>query len=252
MQSNIGFIYQIINLKNGKFYIGSTINTTSRWRTHLRKLRANTHHCSHLQASWTKHGESAFSFNTIKSCPVDQLNALEQELLDKHHGTKSCYNTAKYVDNSNRGIVLQEKHRTAISKSLKNFYANTTAPNLGRKHTEESKLLMSQNRRGKPMSEETKQKIREANLGKTYGEETRRKLSEIRKKTPKTKEHVAKYNKQIIDISTGQIYPSLKEVKRVFGMSPGFLSKALSVDRPLQKGKNAGRHFRYLDSPANL
>jgi len=251
MQESTGFIYQILNLKTGQFYVGSTINPTSRWRTHLRKLRKGTHHCSHLQASWLKHGEDAFSFNVIRSCSVEELNKVEQEFLDKHHGTKVCYNVARYVDNSNRGITLQEKHRKAISDSLKSFYKANGSFNVGRKHTEESKLLMSQNRRGKPVSEETKQKLREANLGKKYGEETRRKLSEIKKGQKKTEEHIAKYNKPIVDVSTGQIYPSLKEVKEVFGLSPGLLSKALKADRPLKKGKNAGRHFRYLDSSIN-
>lgn len=251
MKAGFGVIYQILNLNNGKFYVGSTIDPKGRWRTHKRKLTKGTHHCPHLQASWLKYGEEAFSFNIVEIHPVDKLDAEEQRWLDTHYGKQKCYNFAKFVDSATRGTTLQDKHRKAISEALKAFYRTNGSPNIGRRHSEQSKALMSQNRRNKPVSESTKEKIRQANLGKKYGEETRKKLSLARKGRPKSVEHIAKYNKPIIELSSGDIYPSLKAVKEAFNMSPGQLAKALKADRPLTKGKNIGKHFRYLDTTQN-
>jgi group I intron endonuclease len=248
MKEGYGSIYQILNLTNGKFYVGSTVDIKDRWRTHRRKLRNGTHHCPHLQASWNKHGEDSFSFNVLSIHPVTELDKIEQQWLDEHHGSGKCYNFAKFVDSATRGTILQEKHKKAISQALKEFYAKNPSPILGRKHSEESKALMSQNRRNKPVSESTKEKLRQANLGKKASEETKKKLSQVRKGRIKSSEHVAKYNKQIIEVVSGQIFPSLKVVKETFSMSPGQLAKALKADRPLAKGKNAGKHFKYLDT----
>jgi len=251
MREGYGVIYQILNIESGKFYVGSTVNTKERWRTHRRKLRKGTHHCPHLQAAWLKYGESSFAFNIVSIHPVEELDRVEQEWLDKHHGTEVCYNLARFVDSATRGQALQEKHKKAISKALKEFFVKNGSFNVGKKHLEESKALMSQKRRGKPVTEETKEKLRQANLGKKASLETKAKLSLFRKGREKKAEHIAKYNKKIIEVTSGQVFNSLKEVKATFSMSPGQLGKALKANRPLFKGKNAGKHFQYLDSSSN-
>jgi len=42
----ISCIYQIINSKNSKSYIGSTKNFHKRKARHIRDLKANNHHCT--------------------------------------------------------------------------------------------------------------------------------------------------------------------------------------------------------------
>ena len=73
----ISGIYKIVNLKNGKFYLGSSKNTTRRWARHKSALKHNKHHCTYLQRSWNKHGEKHFIFEVIKEMP----GATEPELL---------------------------------------------------------------------------------------------------------------------------------------------------------------------------
>lgn len=240
-------IYKIINLTNAKFYVGSTINWRARVRTHRRKLNAGKHHCIPLQNAWNKYGEDAFVFKIVAEVE-DQANLQmeEQRHLDDHHGTAACYNMARYTDSSSRGVVRSDKHRECLSAALKRHYAEHEHPRLGRPHTEESKALMRANRAGKPVSDETRAKLREANLGKTYSQETRDKLSAIRKGQVRSVEHAAKFNKAILEVTTGRVFQSLKEVKKEYGMSPGMLAKALAADRPLTKGRNAGKHFRYV------
>lgn len=240
-------IYKIINVENAKFYVGSTVVINARWRKHIRELRTNKHHCPHLQAAWNKYGESSFVFRVVEVVnDPTQLNAVEQTWLDEHHGTANCYNYARYTDNSNRGVVLNDTHRAAISVALKEFYKENPHPARGRKHTEESKQKMSINRSGKPVSDLTKDLLRQANMGKKASDATKAKLSAIRKGQVRSEEHAAKFNKPIVEVVSGVVYPSLKAVKDAFDMSPGMLAKALAADRPLTRGKNKGKHFKYL------
>lgn len=238
-------VYKIINLTNAKFYVGSTVKIKERFRAHRRHLRAGNHHCPHLQHAWNKYGEDAFVFRVIAtiSDPAE-LHAVEQTFLDEHHGSAQCYNYARYTDNSNRGVAHSAKHRAAISMALKVHYAENIHPATGRVHSDESKQLMSTNRAGKPVADSTKEKLRQANLGKRASQETREKLSAIHKGRERAVEHAAKYNKAIIELTSGEVFQSLKEVKERFDMSPGMLAKALDADRPLIRGKNAGKHFR--------
>lgn len=76
-------IYQIRNLINGKRYIGSAKCFRTRWNGHRAKLRRGSHHSRHLQSSWVKHGESAFFFEVIELCDVNQLLVKEQAWLDR-------------------------------------------------------------------------------------------------------------------------------------------------------------------------
>jgi len=239
-------IYKIINLTNAKFYVGSTIDWNARIRTHRRKLRAGTHHCVPLQNSWNRYGEDAFVFRVVAE--VDDfldLREVEQVFLDEHHGSAQCYNLARYTDNATRGVPCSAARREKISEALKLYYADNLHPMLGVARSAETRALIGAKRAGKIVSEETKAKLRAANLGKVYSEETRAKLSAIRKGRERSEDHAAQYNKAVVEVTTGEVFSSLKAVKERFSMSPGSLSTALSSDKPLTKGKNAGRHFRY-------
>ena len=66
-------IYEIVNLVNGKRYVGSAVSFECRWREHRRQLNADRHHSRHLQRSWNKHGAEAFSFRIIEVCEPASL-----------------------------------------------------------------------------------------------------------------------------------------------------------------------------------
>lgn len=75
-------IYAIRNLNNGKFYIGSAVKLSGRFRTHLCDLRKGRHHSQHLQRSWNKHGAESFAFEVLELCPADDLITREQWWID--------------------------------------------------------------------------------------------------------------------------------------------------------------------------
>ena len=63
-----GYIYIIRNRINGKFYIGSTKNYHVRKLKHFNDLRKNKHHSIHLQRAFNKYSEKNFDFIIIETC----------------------------------------------------------------------------------------------------------------------------------------------------------------------------------------
>jgi group I intron endonuclease len=75
----IAGIYQIVNTKNGKSYIGSSKNIKLRFGIHKSALKNNRHHCVHLQRSYNKHGIDTFKFDILK----ELIGPTEQQLFDE-------------------------------------------------------------------------------------------------------------------------------------------------------------------------
>lgn len=117
-------IYKIINLKNGKFYIGSSNNLAKRWTDHLYRLRNHKHLNKHLQNAFDKYGESAFAFVVIEFNPSwtnDELRAREQEYLDYYF--KICpekfYNMAPKAVGGNSTNFSEEALQSISEKNRK-------------------------------------------------------------------------------------------------------------------------------------
>ncbi len=76
-------IYAIINLVNGKMYVGSTSNLSRRKTRHL--LRLNTHHSPSLQHSYNKHSKENFKFIVLESLEKDEdMYKKEQIWMDRY------------------------------------------------------------------------------------------------------------------------------------------------------------------------
>lgn len=97
-------IYAIINRKQNRLYVGSSIDVVKRTRSHLSYLRRNKHHCKHLQNAWNKYGESEFSCVLVEEVDVSylpielrpiRLFSIEQKYLDELFSEKVLYNSAK-------------------------------------------------------------------------------------------------------------------------------------------------------------
>lgn len=76
-------IYKITNIKNNKFYIGSTSESfLKRWNHHINSLRRGTHKNAHLQNAFNKYGENSFKFEILETCSKDLCLIREQVYLD--------------------------------------------------------------------------------------------------------------------------------------------------------------------------
>jgi len=111
-------IYQIVNVKNNKRYIGGTSKFYNRINQHKWSLRNNRHHSKYLQNDWNNFGENSFKFEILITCHKKMLLWYEQQFID---ALKPEYNIIM-----NAGSML------------------------GYHHTEETKLLLSNMKTGVP------------------------------------------------------------------------------------------------------
>lgn len=90
-------IYKILNLINGKCYVGSTRNLRARSNEHWWNLTNNQHHSQYLQHAFNKLGRTKFTIQVIEnvSSPKD-LVSREQFYINL---LKPAYNMCKVAGN---------------------------------------------------------------------------------------------------------------------------------------------------------
>lgn len=228
----VSCIYSIINLKNNKKYIGSTIDLDSRIRQHLYKLRNNKHHSKYLQCSWNKHGEQNFIFHILEFCSKEKTLEIEQIYL----------------------ISLNPEYN--ISKS-------STAPMTGRKHKKETLIKFKKRKiwnKGVPRTKEEKSfisfRIKEAISKKSpeYNEQisirTKKWISENgarfkgRHHTEENKKAArerTKSKKKIVCINNNEIFEAQLDIAKKYNIKQGHISEVLGGKREHVKGL----YFRY-------
>jgi group I intron endonuclease len=163
-------IYGILNLINGKIYIGSAVNVYHRLHTHKSKLKYGNHGNKHLQSAWREYGELAFEFIVLeyvlwKSDLIDR----EQIWIDLTdcHNPECGYNFRKAA-HSNLGL---KKPPVSDETRLKLSIANT-----GRKLTEERKKKISEFHTGRKHTEEQKANAVKGREGYRHSDDTAAKI----------------------------------------------------------------------------
>lgn len=196
-------IYEIVNLVNGKRYVGSAVDIAQRWREHRKGLRAGRHHSRHLQSAWLKYGTDAFEFRIVAECDPLLLIAKEQAEFDRLRpdynicptagstlGRPHSAETRNKIGASKRGLKMpprDENHRAKLSaahKGRKKAPAHMAALQDGRRarlHTDEDRARVSESlkvafregrhRRDRPP--EYRAKIAEALTGRKLTEQHR-------------------------------------------------------------------------------
>ncbi len=138
VQTNKYFgVYQIKNLINNKFYVGSTtISFSQRWSQWRSDLKRNKGSC-YLRASWNKYGGDAFEFSILEIVQeIENVISREQYWIDT---LKPEYNLAPVAGN-NIGSKRSEETRKKLSEG-KIGYRNHR---FGVKASEETRKKMSE------------------------------------------------------------------------------------------------------------
>lgn len=279
-----GVIYKIVNLVTSAFYVGSSSGVSARWVNHRRLLKKGKHHCAHLQAAWNKYGAAAFAFVVVEEVN-DDIKVAEQKWLDEHVSKSYCYNHSKHADAPWRGVEREkqpnfgraktDEEKGAISKSLKEFYAEAPEnhPRYGKEHSDEARAKISENRKGKAageahyrfgqhLSEEVKAKISAAQLGKPKApraltEEGRQKILASAaagnyghwKGKTHTEEAKAKMSRRVIAIApdgTETEYSSITKLREELNMTAPTITRALQSGKPISCGTKQDWTFRYV------
>lgn len=187
---NFSCVYVITNRTNGRRYVGSAVNFQRRQWSHLGALRKGISHCPHLQAAWTKHGESAFEWSVLELVP-NWFDLIPREQF--------------WID-----------HFRTFDRSLGYNARPKAGSQLGLKHSEETKLKLREAKLGKPInftpegrlrviafrrevfrSPQWCQRISDGQVGRVVTEVTRKKLSEVntgRRHTPEAIEKIRQAN----------------------------------------------------------
>ncbi len=186
MRSGIYFILNKISLK---LYIGSAIYLVKRRSEHFTRLSKNIHHNEHLQRAYNKYGPDAFEFIIVELVEVSNLYEKERYYIAKHKATEEYFGynkcevgsgmtgrkhsaeTKRKISESNKGKVTPQERKDRISETLKsknlkmtdNHKEKLIAANRARTYepvSNETRELMSKNRKGKKWSENRRNAVK--------------------------------------------------------------------------------------------
>lgn len=147
-------VYKIVNQINGKVYIGFTSKNDFRFETHKKTSKKSKHSKRLLYCAAKKYGWENFSFEIIYQS-LDRnfcLKEMEPFFIKEYNSFLFGYNMTEGGEGR-----------------------------IGFTHSTETKYKIGSRTRGKTLSEEHKQKIRKSHLGIKPSEETRKLMSKNRK-----------------------------------------------------------------------
>ena len=214
-------IYKITNTKNGKIYIGQTVQALNK-RIAKHKQRMKSGAKMPLYCAFRKYGIESFTFEVI-----DTANNAE-ELNEKEIYWISYFNSIHphgYNLTSGGSGTFNYHHTEAdkerMSKLKDGVFNGENNPFYGKHHTKEQIEKWKRDRRGRKLSDEWKQNI-----------------SKTRKRIP------------IINIDTGEVFESARHVARHYGKNPdsGISGTIAKVCRKEPKYNTCmGYHFEYYN-----
>jgi group I intron endonuclease len=135
-------IYKITNTVNGKCYIGSAVDLERRKQQHF-----SSSHNKPLRRAMKKYGKDNFKFDILVLCEPDNLTFVEQDQLDywkKVKGWENMYNICPTAGSS-LGVKLSEETKQLMSSQKKGDKNH----NFGKQLSEEQRKLLSAINKGK-------------------------------------------------------------------------------------------------------
>lgn len=200
-----GIIYKVTNKLNGKVYIGKTFRTLKeRWKDHVKKSNSKKFH---FYNAIQKYGKESFDLEIIHEIKGmdqvevnNQLSKLEIEYIKKYDSLNNGYNSTSGGEgvlcfkHSELSKIKMSNAKKGKKLSLEHIH-NMSESRKGCVFTEEHRRKLSE--ASKRLTIESRNKMSRARLGKKMSEETKRKLS-ITTKNSLTPEEI---NRRKIKIS---------------------------------------------------
>lgn len=201
---------------SGKVYIGITSQKPeSRWAN-----GKGYKHSPHFRAAIKRHGWGNISHEILaEGLTREAAEQMEVELIKSYHSTDR-----EYGYNIDRGGSTGPKHTEETR-------AKISEANRCRKWALATREKLRVYRLAHPATEETARKIAEANRGRRHRPESVEKIRAASRKAP------------VINMSTGQKYPSINSAARDLNLDP---SKIVAVCRGKRK-THGGHCWRYAE-----
>lgn len=130
-------IYKITTLDDGSFYIGSSINISSRWKRHISQLKNKTHSNYYLRKKYQEYGLENLRFEIIEFCEKLNIKEREQWYLDYLKPSLNINKMASggdMISNHPLKDILKQKQIEGTRKAA-------LSPELRRKRSENGKRL---------------------------------------------------------------------------------------------------------------
>lgn len=191
-------------INNDYFYYGQASNLVQRFNTHKESMRKGRHRNPKIQSIYNKYGLPLFE--VLEKCELECLDEKEQYYIDLYFGQDNCCNLLPLAT-STRGRKHSPETIEKNRQSKIGLMVGEKNPFFGRKHSDKTKRLISQSKKGKKFP-----KIAEAKRGIKASEATRKLFSEIRKYDGSWKA------KKVINTETGEIYSCAQEVVDKFNL----------------------------------
>ena len=116
--NGVSGIYRIVNLLNGKSYVGQSSDLGRRFHNYLREVKActDTENCRSIIKAMREEGDLFFEFEVICTCPREMLGMLEEyyALFFMAHDKEYGYNVQgiyQYLDYSKTNIEYRKRLR---------------------------------------------------------------------------------------------------------------------------------------------
>lgn len=241
-------VYCFTNKINGKFYVGSSVNLSIRFKNYMRPSYLNRHSSMAIYRALLKYGYSNFQLDILEFTSREKALEREQHYLDILNELGSpCYNLLKIA-----GSLLGYKVKEETKARLRVANLGAKNPNFGKSHSQEILKKISESTsgenhytaskglpgnsafKGKTHSGDTKYKMSIAklgannpNFGKTMTEEAKLNLSYIRGSAV-----------EVCDMETGEksYYPSINKAASALSCGKSTIYKYLD-SKELYKGK---------------
>jgi group I intron endonuclease len=195
-------IYKITNPK-GKIYVGQSIDIDTRFKVYKREFGIGQ---TKLFNSFKKYGADTHVFEIIIECEVIELNEKERFYQELYNCIESGLNCNYVKTDSRSGKVSEETRLKMISAQTGNKKW------LGKKHTEATKLKMSNSMKGIQKSAEYCLNRSNRMKGKPTG-------------------MISPSTKMVLNIVTGIYYESLREASKIYNINYSTLKGRLSTNK---------------------
>lgn len=136
-------VYRIVNLVNGKIYVGQTKEGFQRrfW-LHRWQLRNGSHDNRYLQNAWNKYGEGNFEFQVLEVLDTDRIDDREIYWIAYYRKHGGCYS----IQDGGQPITIWQNISPETRKRVGELNRKRM---IGSKLSQETRLKMSQSRKGK-------------------------------------------------------------------------------------------------------
>lgn len=155
-------IYCIINIHNGRTYIGSAINIYIRWHSHVQELKSGKHGNIYLRDAFKKHGLIGLVFSVVER-----------------------------VDDKTKLIEREQFYMERFKSLVPNGYniLPIAGSRLGTKASSETKVKLILARKTRITKDETRAKISAAHTNRIMTDAHKENLSKAAKGIPKSEVH---------------------------------------------------------------